>query len=63
MLQIGRQANDDSVPGALAGQFEIRIDGTPRTYRDRKDYAMEAAPAPQEQNPHIRVEVKDLRSG
>jgi hypothetical protein len=23
-------------------QFEIRIDGTPRTYRDRKDYAMEA---------------------
>jgi hypothetical protein len=24
-------------------QFEIRIDGTPRTYRDRKDYAMEAA--------------------
>jgi hypothetical protein len=27
-----------SLPGA---QFEIRIDGTPRTYRDRKDYAME----------------------
>jgi hypothetical protein len=25
-------------------QFEIRIDGTPRSYRDRKDYAMEAAP-------------------
>ena len=24
-------------------QFEIPIDGTPRTYRDRKDYAMEAA--------------------
>jgi hypothetical protein len=24
-------------------QFEIRIDGTPRGYRDRKDYAMEAA--------------------
>jgi hypothetical protein len=24
-------------------QFEIQIDGTPRTYRDRKDYAMEAA--------------------
>ena len=27
-------------------QFEIRIDGTPRTYRDRKDYAMEAARRP-----------------
>jgi hypothetical protein len=24
-------------------QLEIRIDGTPRTYRDRKDYAIEAA--------------------
>jgi hypothetical protein len=24
-------------------QFEIRIDGTPRSYRDRKDLAMEAA--------------------
>ena len=23
-------------------QFEIRLDGTPRSYRDRKDYAMEA---------------------
>jgi len=28
-------------------QFEIRIDGTPRTYRDRKDYAMEASPVSQ----------------
>ena len=24
-------------------QFEIRMDGKPRSYRDRKDYAMEAA--------------------
>ena len=31
-------------PTAMTGaQFEIRIDGTPRTYRDRKDFAMEAA--------------------
>jgi len=35
--------------GELTGaQFEIRIDGTPRTYRDRKDYAMEAAARPPE---------------
>jgi hypothetical protein len=28
---------------AMTGaQFEIRIDGTPRSYRDRNDYAMEA---------------------
>jgi hypothetical protein len=25
----------------IGAQFEIRIDGTPRSYRDRKDYAME----------------------
>ena len=33
-------------------QFEIRIDGTPRTYRDRKDYAMEAARLIKSKNPH-----------
>jgi hypothetical protein len=33
-------------------QFEIRIDGTPRTYRDRKDFAMEAASFLKSQNPH-----------
>jgi hypothetical protein len=44
-------------------QFEIRIDGTPRTYRDRKDYAMEAARLIKRKNPHSMVEVKDLKSG
>jgi hypothetical protein len=44
-------------------QFEIRIDGTPRSYRDRKDYAMEAAQLLKSRNPHSRVEVKDLGSG
>ena len=44
-------------------QFEIRIDGTPRTYRDRKDYAMEAARLIKSKNPHSMVEVKDLQSG
>jgi hypothetical protein len=33
-------------------QFEIRIDGTPRSYRDRKDYAMEAARLLKSKNPH-----------
>jgi hypothetical protein len=36
-------------------QFEIRIDGTPRTYRDRKDYAMEAARFIKSKNPHSLV--------
>ena len=44
-------------------QFEIRIDGTPRSYRDRKDYAMEAARLIKSKNPHSMVEVKDLQSG
>jgi hypothetical protein len=44
-------------------QFEIRIDGTPRTYRDRKDYAMEAARLIKSKNPHSMVEVEDLQSG
>jgi hypothetical protein len=33
-------------------QFEVRVDGTPRTYRDRKDYAMEAARLIKNKNPH-----------
>jgi hypothetical protein len=44
-------------------QFEIRIDGAPRSYRDRKDYAMEAARLIKSKNPHSLVEVKDLKSG
>src|SRR3954466_2089726 len=42
-------------------QFEIRIDGTPRTCRDRKDYAMEAARLIKSKNPHSAVEVRDLQ--
>ena len=44
-------------------QFEIRIDGTPRTYRDRRDYAIEAARLIKSKNPHSMIEVKDLKSG
>jgi hypothetical protein len=44
-------------------QFEIRIDGKPRTYRDRKDYAMEAARLLKSKQPHSMVEVKDLKNG
>jgi hypothetical protein len=40
-------------------QYEIRIDGTPRSYRDRKDYAMEAA---RPIKGRTRT-VKDLQSG
>jgi hypothetical protein len=37
---------------------EIRIDGTPRTYRDRKDFAMDAARLIKSKNPPSMVEVK-----
>jgi hypothetical protein len=44
-------------------QFEIRIDGTPRTYLDRKDLAMQAAEYLKSRNPHSIVEIKDLQNG
>jgi hypothetical protein len=44
-------------------QYEIRIDGTPRSYRDRKDYAMEAVRLIKSKNPNSTDEVKDLQSG
>jgi hypothetical protein len=53
----------DVCEAAMTGaQFEIRIDGTPRSYRDR-NYAMQAARLLKNKNPHSMVEVKDLRSG
>ena len=42
--------------------FEIRIDGTPRTFRDRS-FAMEAARLIKSKNPRSMVEIKDLQSG
>ena len=41
-------------------QFQIRIDGTPRTYRDRKDFAIEAARLIKSRQPHSIVEVTSL---
>jgi hypothetical protein len=34
-------------------QFEIGVDGTTRSYRDRKDYAMEAARLIKSKNPVV----------
>jgi len=44
-------------------QFEIRIDGSACSYRDRKDYAMEAARLIKSKYLHSMVEVKDLLIG
>jgi hypothetical protein len=43
-------------------QFEIRIDGTSRTYRDRKDYAMEAARFLKSKNPHTWLRSKTCKA-
>jgi hypothetical protein len=44
-------------------QFEISIDGVPRTYRDRKDLALLAAQILKSKNPNGVVRLKDLESG
>ena len=44
-------------------QFEVSIDGVPRTYRDRKDLALLAAQILKSRNPNSAVKVKDLKTG
>jgi hypothetical protein len=44
-------------------RFEIAIDGTPRTYRDRKELAIEAATFLKAKNPNVPVTVRDLETG
>jgi hypothetical protein len=51
MIPLGR------APGA---QFEISVDGKPRSYRDRKAVAMEAAEYLKSKHPNSEVVVKDL---
>ena len=47
-------------PGA---HFEISMDGKPRSYRDRKSVAMEAAEYLKSKYPNSEIVVRDLRSG
>ena len=48
---------------APSARFEISVDGVPRSYRDRKDIAVEAAGRLMAKYPHSAVAVKDLQSG
>jgi hypothetical protein len=41
-------------------QFEIRIDGTPRSYRDQKVIAMQSTEFLKRNNPNSVVELKDF---
>jgi hypothetical protein len=44
-------------------QFEILVDGKPRSNRDTKSGAMDAAAFLKSRQPHSEVAVKDLQSG
>jgi hypothetical protein len=44
-------------------QFEISVDGVPRTYRDRKDLALLAAQILKSRNPNSAIKLKDLQTG
>jgi len=43
-------------------RYEIAIDGTPRTYRDRKELATETATLLKTKNVHSEVTVRDLET-
>jgi hypothetical protein len=49
-----------TAPGA---HFEIKIDGVPRTYRDVRETAIEAARFLQQRNPGAKILITDLRDG
>ena len=44
-------------------QYEISIDGIPRTYRDREDIALQTARFLKSRNPNSVVKLKDLQTG
>ena len=44
-------------------QFEISIDGVPRTYRDQEDLALQAAQNLKSRHPNSVVKLKDLKTG
>jgi hypothetical protein len=44
-------------------QYEISVDGVARTYRDKKDIALQSAQFLKSRNPNSVVKMKDLRTG
>ena len=50
----------ENPPGA---QFEILVEGKPRSYRDIKAVAVGSAEFLKGRNPHSEVAVKDLQTG
>ena len=46
-----------------SAQFELSVDGVPRSYRDRKDLALQSARILKSRNPNSVVRLKDLQTG
>ena len=46
-----------------SAQFELSVDGIPRSYRDRKDIALQSAQILKSRNPNSVVKLKDLNTG
>ena len=46
-----------------SAQFELSLDGVPRSYRDRKDLALQSAQILKSRNPNSVVRLKDLKTG
>ena len=46
-----------------SAQFELSVDGVPRSYRDRKDLALQSALVLKSRNPNSVVKLKDLQTG
>jgi hypothetical protein len=44
-------------------QFELSVDGVPRSYRDRKDLALQSEQILKSRNPNSVVRLKDLKTG
>jgi hypothetical protein len=44
-------------------RYEIAIDGTPRTYRDREELAREAAALLKTKQPNAEVTLRELQTG
>jgi hypothetical protein len=62
---VKREAEEDwpvrlKNPGT---QYEISVDGVPRTHRERPDIALQTARFLKSQNPNSVVKMKDLRTG
>ena len=48
---------------STGAQFEIRVDGKPRSWRDVQETAFEAARYSKDENPHSDVVIRDARNG